>query len=92
MVGPIYPREARLAHTEGVVNLFMVIAVDGTVADLQAVSGDPLLIDLTSKALRQWRFQPIILNGYPREADVALSFTFSIEDPPKPVYLHLTDG
>jgi len=91
-VGPIYPREARLAHIEGVVNLVVVIAADGTVADLQAVSGDPLLVDPTIKALRQWRFQPILLNGHPQEADVALSFTFSIQRPPKPAYLHLTDG
>lgn len=92
VVNPIYPREARLAHTEGVVNLIMIIAVDGTVADLQAVSGNPLLLDPTIKALRRWRFQPTVLNGRPEETDVALSFTFTIQDPPKPAYLHLTDG
>jgi TonB-like protein len=35
-----YPREARLAHTEGKVKLILVIAADGSIADLQAVSGE----------------------------------------------------
>jgi hypothetical protein len=30
--------------------------------------------------------------GYARETEVPLSFTFSIENPPKPAYLHLTSG
>ena len=92
VAGPIYPREARLAHAEGVVNLVMIIAVDGTVADLRAVSGNPLFLDSTIKALRQWRFAPTLVNGHPEEVYVALAFNFSIQDPPKPAYLRLTDG
>jgi hypothetical protein len=30
--------------------------------------------------------------GAPRETEVPLTFTFKIEDPPKPGYLHLSDG
>jgi len=91
-VEPIYPREARLAHTEGEVKLILVIAADGSIADLQAVSGDPLLLDSTMKALRQWRFTIGGFVGKPREMEVPLSFMFKIEDPPKPAYLHLTSG
>jgi TonB family protein len=91
-VNPVYPREARLASIEGIVKLTMVIAGDGTVADLQAVSGEALFRDSTIEAVRQWRFQLILLNGRPTEADVALSFIFRIQYPPKPAYLHLTNG
>jgi len=91
-VKPIYPREARLARTEGEVKLILVIAADGSIADLQAVSGDPLLLDSTMKAVRQWRFSIGGFVGNPRETEVPLSFTFKIEDPPKPAYLHLTNG
>jgi hypothetical protein len=52
VVNPVCPKEARLAHTDGVVNLSMVIVGDGTVADLQAVSGDPILLDSTVRAIR----------------------------------------
>jgi TonB family protein len=92
VVNAIYPREARLAHTEGVVKLTLVIAVDGSVADLQPVSGVPLLLDSAMEAVRQWRFTTVRVNGGPIEAEVPLSFTFKIEDPPKPAYLHLTNG
>jgi Gram-negative bacterial TonB protein C-terminal len=91
-VKPIYPREARLAHTEGVVKLILVIAVDGSIADLQAVSGDPLLLDSTMKAVRQWRFLIGGFVGKPRETEVPLCFTFKIEDPPEPAYLYLSNG
>jgi hypothetical protein len=91
-VKPIYPRDARLEHIEGMVKLILVIGVDGSIADLQAVSGDPLLLDSTMKAVGQWRFLIGGFVGKPREMEVSLSFTFKIEDPPKPAYLHLTNG
>ena len=92
VANPIYPREARLAHTEGTVKLTMIVAANGTVADLQDVSGDPLLSDSVINAVHQWRLQPVLMNGSPTEAEVSLTFTFSIYDPPKPAYLHLKNG
>jgi TonB family protein len=89
---PIYPRESRLAHTEGVVKLVIIIAKNGSVADVQSVSGDPLLLDSAITAVRQWRSQSVYLNGQVVEAEVPLTFTFTIQDPPKPAYLHLTNG
>jgi|SRR5690242_15334261 len=91
-VEPTYPREARLEHTEGVVKLILVIATDGSVADLRAISGDSLLRDSTLNAVRQWRFLMGHVEGEPREAEVPLTFTFMIEDPPKPAFLHLVNG
>lgn len=91
-VDPIYPRESRLAHTEGVVKLVIIIAKNGSVADVQSVSGDPLLLDAAITAVRQWRTQEVYVNGQVVEAEVPLTFTFTIQDPPKPAYLHLTSG
>src|SRR5579864_5312582 len=68
-VKPIYPRDARLEHIEGMVKLILVIGVDGSIADLQAVSGDPLLLDSTMKAVRQWRFLIGGFVGKPREME-----------------------
>jgi hypothetical protein len=92
-VSPTNPREARLAGIEGEVKLILVIAEDNSIAELQAVSGDPLLLESTMKAVRQWRF--IIggrVVGAPKETEVQLTFKFKIEDPPKPAYLHLRNG
>jgi TonB family protein len=91
-VDPIYPRESRLARTEGVVRLVIVIAKNGSVADVQSVSGDPPLLDAAITAVRQWRTQEVYLNGQVVEAEVPLTFTFTIQDPPNPAYLHLTNG
>ena len=92
-VSPIYPKEARLARIEGVVQLNLVIAEDNSIAELQAVSGNPLLLESTIKAVRQWIFSMggrVV--GNPKETEIPLTFTFKIEDPPKPAYLHLKNG
>jgi TonB family protein len=92
-VSPVYPREARLAGIQGEVKLLLVIGENNSIAELQAISGDPLLVESTMKAVRQWQF---MIGGYavgaPREIEVPLTFTFKIEDPPKPAYLHLKNG
>jgi TonB family protein len=86
VVNPTYPKEARLEHIEGVVKLILVIAEDGSIAELQAVSGDPLLLESTVQAVRKWHFSigGSVVGG-PKELEVPLSFTFKIEDPPNPL-------
>jgi len=95
-VNPTYPREARLAHVEGVAKLILVIGTDNSIAELRAVSGDPVLVDAAMKAVRQWRIHHMFggtVAGQPaQEVEVPLSFTFRIRDAPKPAYLHLANG
>lgn len=92
LVKPVYPKKARLAHIEGVVKLHLVFADDGSIVELRPVSGDPLLVDSAMKAVQQWRVSFGGVAGRPMEHEIALSLTFSIEDPPKPAYLHLANG
>jgi TonB family protein len=92
-VRPVYPREARLAGIQGEVKLLLVIGENNSIAELQAISGDPLLVESAMKAVRQWQF---MIGGYVsgavRDTEVPLTFMFKIEDPPKPAYLHLSNG
>jgi hypothetical protein len=95
-VAPEYPREARLKNIQGEAKLDMLIAPDNTVIDLHAVSGDPLLVAAAMKAASQWTFQ-MTFGGYsgvssPPSLEIPLTFTFVIEDPPKPAWVHFTDG
>jgi Gram-negative bacterial TonB protein C-terminal len=90
-IPPVYLREARLAHTEGVVKLALLIADDGSMVEMRAISGDPLLFDSAIKAVREWRFSITRVVGHAVETEIPLSFTFSPK-PPKPAYLHLTNG
>ena len=92
-VTPVYPREARLAGIQGEVKLLLVIGENHSIAELQAISGDPLLVESTMKAVRQWKFMiGVYVNGAVRETEVPLTFTFKIEDPPRPAYLHLKNN
>lgn len=89
---PIYPTEARLAHREGTVQLVLIFGTDGSVASVQAISGDPLFLDCTMKAVRHWRMSVAYSQGKPTEVEVPLTFRFEIDDPPKPAYLHFRNG
>jgi TonB family protein len=95
-VKPSYPIAARLARVEGVVKLTLVIAPDNTIADLQPVSGNALLMDSAMRAVRRWQFLHMFggtVNGNPMpEIEVPLEFIFKIEKAPKPAYLYLTNG
>jgi protein TonB len=74
---PAYPALAKTARVEGSVRLHALIARDGTVENVQLISGPPLLVAAAMEAIRQWRYQPTILNGesVPVETDILVTFT-----------------
>jgi TonB family protein len=66
-VDPIYPAEASRQGIQGTVRLHVVLAKDGSVRQMNVVSGDPLLAQAAMDAVKQWRYQPTLLNGEPVE-------------------------
>ncbi len=77
-VAPEYPNDARKAHVEGVVRLHAIIGKDGSIKDLSVISGDPLLTEAAMKAVRQWRYQPVLINGEPVEVDTTVDVIFAL--------------
>src|SRR5271165_4203810 len=77
-VQPIYPPLARQTRISGTVKLHAIIGKDGTVQQLQVVSGHPLLVQSALDAVRQWRYQPTLLNGEPVEVDTEIDVIFSL--------------
>lgn len=77
-VQPIYPQIARTAHISGTVILHAIIAKDGTIQELQYVSGPPLLMRAAMDAVREWRYKPTLLNGEPVEVDTTISVVFTL--------------
>ena len=75
---PIYPPLARQARIQGVVRLEGVIAKDGSVIELKVVSGHPLLIQSALDAVKQWRYQPTMLNGSPVEVITTIDVNFTL--------------
>jgi protein TonB len=77
-IQPVYPQIAKTAHVQGTVMLHAVIAKDGSVQELTYVSGPPLLMKSAMDAVRQWRYQPTLLNGEPVEVDTTISVIFTL--------------
>ncbi|MFZ0636649.1 MAG: energy transducer TonB [Candidatus Acidiferrales bacterium] len=77
-VQPMYPQIAKTAHVQGTIILHAIIAKDGTVQELQYISGPPLLMKAAMDAVREWRYQPTQLNGEPVEVDTTISVIFTL--------------
>jgi len=77
-VQPLYPPLARQTRISGTVKLHAIIGKDGTVQQLVMVSGHPLLVQAALDAVRQWRYQPTLLNGEPVEVDTEIDVIFSL--------------
>jgi periplasmic protein TonB len=77
-VQPIYPQIAKTAHVQGTVLLHAIIAKDGTIQELQYVSGPPLLMKAAMDAVREWRYSPTLLNGEPVEVDTTVQVVFTL--------------
>lgn len=77
-VTPAYPPLARSAGISGVVRLVGTIGRDGTIQNLQVVSGNPLLTQAALDAVRQWVYKPTLLNGVPVEVIAPIEVNFTL--------------
>jgi len=77
-IQPMYPQIAKTAHVQGTVILHAIIAKDGSVQELQYISGPALLMRSAMDAVHQWKYQPTLLNGEPVEVDTTISVVFTL--------------
>lgn len=77
-INPIYPEAARTQHIEGPVVLNARVLGDGSVSEIEIVSGHPLLAEAATQAVRQWKFQPYSVNGQPIEREERITVRFSL--------------
>jgi len=78
-VQPKYPAIARTIHLQGTVYLRAIIATDGTVRQLEVISGNPILANPALQAVHQWRYQPTRLNGEPVEVETLITVNFVLQ-------------
>ena len=83
-VQPVYPPLARQTRVQGVVRLHVILQNDGTVQQIEVVSGHPLLVRAAMDAVRQWCYQPTLLNGEPVEVDTIVDVVFALNLPKPP--------
>jgi TonB family protein len=77
-IAPKYPEEARQKAIQGTVVLNVLLRKDGSVLVQNVAAGDPLLSPAAIEAVRQWRYEPFLLNGQPVEVETKISVVFSL--------------
>jgi TonB family protein len=79
-VNPVYPETARANGVQGTVKLHIIQAKDGSLGQIELVSGDSQLVQAAIDAVKQWRYQPSLLNGQPEEVDTEVSVVFFLRN------------
>jgi protein TonB len=77
-VQPDYPPIARSARIQGQVVLAAIISKEGTIENLRALAGHPMLVHAALEAVSQWRYRPYILNNEPVEVETQITVNFSL--------------
>jgi TonB family protein len=77
-VEPDYPAQAKNRNVEGPVVLDVQVLSNGRVGTIGIVSGDPILTESAVQAVRQWRYQPYLVNGRPVEGQTRIRVNFTL--------------
>lgn len=74
---PVYPKEAQAAGIQGVVIAEILVNEAGIVTEARVVRSIPLLDEAALQAVREWRYDPTIVDGkaVPVRMTVNVSFT-----------------
>jgi len=75
---PQYPPLAKQARIQGVVRFEAIIGKDGTIQNLQLMSGHPLLVAAAQQAVSQWVYRPTLLNGEPVQVLTTIDVNFTL--------------
>ena len=77
-VPPVYPAQAKMFRLEGKVILNAMVMEDGSVRDLKVVRGEAVLAQSAVEAVKQWRYQPFVLNGKPVKTETRITVEFKL--------------
>jgi len=80
-VKPVYPELAIQARLSAVVILEAHVGTDGRVQSVRILRGAPVFDDAAIEAVKQWRYQPLLLNGVPTEFILTVTVAFNLVAP-----------
>jgi protein TonB len=75
---PVYPAIPRAAGIQGTVILQATISKTGTIENLRAISGPPMLQQAAIDAVKTWVYRPYLLDGQPVEVETTVNVIFSL--------------
>ena len=77
-VTPSYPEVARAARLSGTVVLEAVVDANGRVESVKVATGKTILEEAALEAVRQWRYQPLLLNGVPTRFVLTVTVNYGL--------------
>jgi protein TonB len=83
VVHPVYPDLAAQARLAAVVIMEALVDTTGRVLEVKVLRGAPLFNDAAIAAVKQWRYQPLLLNGVPTEFILTVTVKFNLNLPLK---------
>ena len=79
-VMPRYPALASQTREFGTVHLVAIIGKDGRVSSVQVLDGPVFLRQAAVEAIKQWVYQPTLLNGQPVEVIAPIDVHFTLNN------------
>jgi protein TonB len=78
-VVPVYPELAVQSRVSAVVILEAEVDTRGLVKTVKVLRGHPLFDEAAMTAVKQWRYQPLLLNGEPTGFILTVTVTFNLQ-------------
>ncbi len=78
-VKPVYPEEAKKAGLEGVVIIEATTDSYGRVAEAKVLRGVPGLDQAAIDAVKQWVYEPVVVDGKPVPAVFTVTVRFQLK-------------
>jgi protein TonB len=80
-VKPEYPELALMARVSTIVFLEARVDTQGRVQEVKVLRGHPLFDEAAVGAVKQWRYQPLLLNGVPTPFVLTVTVHFRVTSP-----------
>src|SRR5215470_2273250 len=75
---PVYPEAARKNKVQGTVDLNVEVNKEGTVSQVTVLAGNPTLARSAARAVKKWKYHPVLVDGNPLMVTGEVLLTFSL--------------
>ena len=75
---PHFPELAAQARLSAIVIMEALVDTQGRVKSVTVLRGAPLFDEAAIEAVKQWRYQPLLLNGVPTDFILTVTINFNL--------------
>jgi periplasmic protein TonB len=77
-VPPTYPAAALQLRKQGDVQLLATVGKTGAITKVRVLSGEAMLAQAATDAVRQWKYRPFLLNDEPVQVETQITIKFKL--------------